>query len=116
MKKNYLFTLLLTFCFTFSMFGQDLIISGVIDAPLSGGTPKALELYVINDIPDLSVYGVESVTNGNASSDSPEYTFPADAVTGGTYIYLEAVSGSNPTAFNVFFWIYIYLSKWSTFS
>jgi hypothetical protein len=85
------------------MFGQDLIISGVIDAPLSGGTPKALELYVINDISDLSVYGVESVTNGNASSDAPEYTFPADAVTSGTYIYLEAVSGSNPTAFNDFF-------------
>ncbi|MEN8703226.1 MAG: T9SS type A sorting domain-containing protein [Polaribacter sp.] len=103
MKKNYLFTLLLSFCLTFSMFGQDLIISGVIDAPLSGGTPKALELYVINDISDLSVYGVESVTNGNASSDAPEYTFPADAVTSGTYIYLEAVSGSNPTAFNDFF-------------
>ncbi|MEN8794798.1 MAG: T9SS type A sorting domain-containing protein, partial [Flavobacteriales bacterium] len=34
---------------------------------------------------------------------APEYTFPADAVTSGTYIYLEAVSGSNPTAFNDFF-------------
>ena len=83
-------------------FGQDLLITGVIDASLTGGTPKALELYVINDISDLSIYGVESVTNGNPSSDTPEYTFPADAVASGTFIYLESVSSNNPTAFHDF--------------
>ena len=30
-----------------------LIITGVIDGPLSGGTPKAVELYAFNDISDL---------------------------------------------------------------
>lgn len=103
MRKNYFLTLLLTLCVSAFSFGQDLLITGVIDGPLSGGTPKALELYVVNDIADLSIYGVESVTNGNPSSDTPEYTFPADAVTAGTFIYLESVSGSNPTAFSTFF-------------
>ncbi len=32
---------------------NDLVITGVIDATLSGGPPKAFELFVVNDIPDL---------------------------------------------------------------
>jgi len=103
MKKNYFFTLLLTLCFSLFSFGQDLIITGVVDGSLSGGTPKALELYVVNNISDLSIYGVESVTNGNASGNAPEFTFPADQVTAGTFIYVESVSGTNPSAFNDFF-------------
>lgn len=103
MKKNYFLTLLLTLCFSLFSFGQDLIITGVVDGSLSGGTPKALELYVVNNISDLSIYGVESVTNGNASGNAPEFTFPADQVTAGTFIYIESVSGTNPTAFNDFF-------------
>ncbi len=35
-----------------------LVISGVFDGPLSGGTPKGVELYVIQDIANLSVYMV----------------------------------------------------------
>ena len=104
MKKNYFLTLLLTLCFSLFSFGQDLIITGVVDGSLSGGTHKALELYVVNNISDLSIYGVESVTNGNASGNAPEFTFPADQVTAGTFIYIESVSGTNPTAFNDFFW------------
>ncbi|NVJ89823.1 MAG: T9SS type A sorting domain-containing protein [Flavobacteriaceae bacterium] len=103
MKKNYFLILLLTLCFSLFSFGQDLIITGVVDGSLSGGTPKALELYVVNNISDLSIYGVESVTNGNASGNAPEFTFPADQVTAGTFIYIESVSGTNPTAFNDFF-------------
>ena len=30
----------------------DLLITGVYDGPLSGGTPKGVELYVVNDIAD----------------------------------------------------------------
>lgn len=102
MKKNYFLTLLITLCFSFLSYGQDLIITGVIDGPLSYGTPKGLELYVVNNIADLSVYGVESVTNGNASGDAPEFTFPADAVTAGTFIYITAVDSRNATAFKDF--------------
>ena len=37
----------------FSANASDLVISGVVDASLTGGLPKAVELYVVNDIPDL---------------------------------------------------------------
>lgn len=93
MKKNYFFTLLLTFCFSILSFGQDLIITGIIDGPLPGGFPKGIELYAKNAIADLSIYGIESAGNG-AQAAGVEYTFPSDAITAGTFIYL-ANSGSS---------------------
>ncbi|SNR17657.1 T9SS type A sorting domain-containing protein [Tenacibaculum jejuense] len=87
MKKNYFFTFLLTFLFS-SAFSQDLIITGAIDGPLPSGAPKAIELYAVNNIADLSIYGIESTTNGDPAAGA-EYTFPADAITAGTYIYLS---------------------------
>lgn len=89
MRKNYFITLLLTLCFSAFSFGQDLVITGVYDGPNSGGTPKGMEIYVINDIADLSAYGVGSANNGGGS-DGEEFTFPADAVTSGTYIYVAS--------------------------
>lgn len=68
-------------------FASDLIITGVIDGPRAGGRPKAIELYVINDIADLSEYGVESANNGAAAAGA-EYTFPNNTVSAGTYLYL----------------------------
>lgn len=68
-------------------FGQDLIITAAYDGPLSGGTPKGVELYVVNDIADLSIYGLGSANNGGGT-DGEEFTFPADNVTAGTYIYV----------------------------
>ena len=67
----------------------DLVITGVVDGPLPGGLPKAIELYVANDIPDLSIYGVGSANNGNPST-GPEFTFPAVAATAGDFIYLAS--------------------------
>jgi len=43
---------------------NSLVITGVFDAPLPGGLPKGIELYVINDIDDLSSFGVGSANNG----------------------------------------------------
>ena len=77
---------------------QDLVISGVIDGPLSGGVPKAIELCVLNDIADLSVYGVGSANNGGGS-DGEEFTFPAMAVSAGTFIHVA----SEATGFSSFF-------------
>ena len=37
---------------------SSLMISGVYDGPLTGGTPKGVELFVVNDIADLSIYGL----------------------------------------------------------
>jgi hypothetical protein len=83
---------------TYSITGGDLIISGVYDGPLSGGTPKGIELYVVNDIADLNIYGIGSANNGGGS-DGEEFTFPTGAYTAGTYIYISTES----TNFTTFF-------------
>ena len=67
---------------------SDITITGVIDGPLSGGTPKAVELFVINDIPDLSVCGLGAANNGGGT-DNQEFTFPSDAATAGSYLYVS---------------------------
>ena len=42
---------------------ENLLITAVFDGPLPGGLPKGIELYVINDINDLSEYGVATGSN-----------------------------------------------------
>jgi hypothetical protein len=66
-----------------------LVITGVFDGPLSGGVPKGVELYACDDIADLSVYGIGSANNGGGS-DGVEFTFPADAIAGGTTFYVAS--------------------------
>ncbi|MCD2258859.1 HYR domain-containing protein [Psychroserpens luteolus] len=75
-----------------------LVISGVIDGPLSGGVPKAVELYVLSDIADLSEFGIGTSFNGN-SSNGADFTFPSTSVSAGTYIYVA----SETTGFVNFF-------------
>jgi hypothetical protein len=87
MRKLYF--LFLTVLISGMSFGQDLVMTGIIDGPLPGGFPKSVELYVVNNIADLSVYGLERAGNGNASSGAQTYTFPADAKTAGDYIYVS---------------------------
>jgi len=65
-----------------------LILTGVIDGPLPGGLPKAIELYVTSDIPDLSEYGVELVSNAGVSSNMIETAFSGSA-TEGSFIYVS---------------------------
>lgn len=69
----------------------DMIITGVADGPLSGGTPKVIEFYVINNISDLSVYGFGSANNGGGT-DGEEFTFPAVSATAGDFIYVAGDS------------------------
>ena len=66
----------------------DLIMTGAIDGPLSGGVPKAIEFYATADIADLSVYGFGSANNGGGT-DGEEFTFPADSATAGEFIYVS---------------------------
>ena len=89
MKKNYFLSLLVAIIFSGLSFSQDLVITGVFDGPLTGGTPKGVELYVLNDIQDLSIYGIGSANNGQGT-DGQEFTFPAVAVTKGTYLYVAS--------------------------
>ena len=72
---------------------NNLVISAVFDGPLSGGTPKGIELYAIKDISDLSLYGVGSANNGGGS-DGQEFTFPAVSANAGDYIYLSSDSAT----------------------
>ena len=77
---------------------EALMISGMYDGPLPGGVPKGVELYALEDILDLSIYGVGSANNGTGSP-GVEFAFPADTVLAGTYIYVA----SDSTNFHNFF-------------
>lgn len=66
---------------------SDLVITAVFDGNLPGQLPKGVELYVINDIPDMSVYGLGSANNGQGT-DGLEFTFPEDSHPAGTYLYV----------------------------
>jgi len=70
---------------------SDLIITGVFDGPLPGGIPKGVELFAVNAIPDLSIYGIGSANNG--PTDGEEFSFPADSAAAGEFIYV-AYEGS----------------------
>lgn len=61
--------------------------SGINDGPLSGGTPKAIELVALRDIPDLSRYGIGSANNGDGT-DGEEFTFPNISIPRETYLYV----------------------------
>ena len=67
-----------------------LIITGVIDGPLSGGVPKAVELYAVSDIGDLSEYGLGSANNGSGT-DGQEFTFPSISVNQGNISMLVQI-------------------------
>jgi len=77
---------------------EALVISAAYDGPLTGGIPKGVELYVLNDIDDLSIYGFGSANNAGGS-DGEEFTFPAVSASAGDRIYLASES----TAFTTFF-------------
>ncbi len=66
----------------------DLILTGVFDGPLTGGTPKAAELYVSADIADLSIYGIGSANNGDGT-DGEEFTLSGSA-SEGDFIYIAS--------------------------
>lgn len=70
---------------------NSLAISAAYDGPLSGGVPKGIELYALNAIADLSMYGVGSANNGGGT-DGEEFTFPAVSVAAGQFIYVTSDS------------------------
>jgi len=87
MKK---ITFLFAILFAVSLPAQDMVLTGVFDGPLTGGVPKAIEIYVINDIADLSAYGVGSANNGGGS-DGVELVLSGTA-TAGDYIWVASES------------------------
>ncbi|MGB5943914.1 MAG: DUF5689 domain-containing protein [Leeuwenhoekiella sp.] len=95
MRKFYF--LLLSMLITVGLNAQDLIITGVVDGDLTGGLPKVIELYVVNDIADLSSYGFGSANNGGGT-DGVEFQLSGSA-SAGDYLYI----GSEVDGFTTFF-------------
>ncbi len=91
MKKLYskLLVVALTLCTTVAFSQNDLVFTGLISGSISG-QPKALEIYVVNDVADLSTYGIANANNGNPSGGVTKFDFPAISATAGTYIYVAA--------------------------
>jgi hypothetical protein len=66
-----------------------LILTGIIDGPLAGGTPKAVELYALNPISDLSIYGLGFANNGGGT-DGIEFEFPNISIAAGDFLYIAS--------------------------
>jgi len=76
-----------------------LIITGVIDGPLTGGKPKAVELYVHNDINDLSIYSLGFANNGGGSAGI-EFTFSDISASSGDFLYVASETAEFTNFFN----------------
>ncbi|MFK8006200.1 MAG: DUF5689 domain-containing protein [Saprospiraceae bacterium] len=82
-----------------------IIIAGVADPQPSDGNggstsgARMIELYVLEDIADLSIYGVGSANNGGGS-DGIEFTFPAVSASAGDCItYTDSLNEANFVTF-----------------
>ncbi len=98
--KNILYKFLGLIFLTFlsiSAYSQ-LTITAIIDATLSGGLPKAVEIYVSEDIPDLSIYEIAIASNG-ASSFGATWSFPSVSAASGDFITIA----KDQASFNSYF-------------
>ncbi len=68
----------------------NLYIAGVVDGPLTGGTPKGIQVCASADIADLSLYGISSANNGGGATGAPEFTFPAVALAAGECVWVAS--------------------------
>jgi hypothetical protein len=94
--KKLLTTVALAGAFASASHAQ-MLITGIIDGPRSGGLPKAIELYASEDIADLSLWDVQYYFNANATpSVTATLTGSASA---GDYIYVASES----TEFTAYF-------------
>jgi len=77
----------------------DLVITGVFDGTLTGGSPKGVELYALKGIANLGLYGLGSANNGGGT-DGSEVALTGSASAGDfLYVVYEASEGD----FNDFF-------------
>ncbi len=77
---------------------SSMMLTAAFDGPLAGGHPKGVELYAVNDIADLSAYGLGSANNGGGT-DGQEFTFPAIPLSAGSFLYVA----SDSTGFTDYF-------------
>ena len=68
---------------------DSLILQGILDldVPTGGSDGKALHFMAVEDVDDLSVYGIGTANNGGGT-DGQEYTFPAAPLDEGQHLLL----------------------------
>tara|TARA_B110000285_G_scaffold223620_1_gene279347 strand:+ start:703 stop:2238 length:1536 start_codon:yes stop_codon:yes gene_type:complete len=74
---------------------DSLRLQGVIDfdVPSGGSDGKAIHVYAVEDIVDLSAYGLGTANNGGGT-DGEEYSFPAQSLAAGEHLLLARSTGS----------------------
>jgi len=78
-------------------------LTAAIDGDRSGGLPKAVELFVLCDIPNPSDYGLGTANNGGGT-DGEEFTFPSSGLwKRGDFLWVSYDSPSYPNSFDIFF-------------
>jgi hypothetical protein len=95
MKNKFYLTSILSVTIALSSVKADLLITGIVDGTLSGGTPKALELFALTNISDLSLYGVELVSNAGTSAGALESTFSSVSLAAGSFYYVSTASSAD---------------------
>ena len=88
MHTKTLFSVIFAFALLTLTSQAALHLTGIFDGPLSGGTPKGIELYASDNIADLGAYAVGTANNGGGT-DGAEFTLSGSA-TAGDYIYVVA--------------------------
>ena len=80
---NFIVTILLVPLFTLNA-QSDLELKGVLDLdlPTAGSTGKAIHVRAVQNISDLSIYGI-GVANNGGGTDGQEYTFPSISLNSG---------------------------------
>lgn len=74
-----------------------LVLTGVYDG-LNNSVPKGVEITALEDVADLSLFGLGSANNGGGT-DGQEFTFPSVSLSAGDVIYVSSES----TGFTSFF-------------
>jgi len=69
--------------------GSNLIISGILDLdlPESGNSGKGIVVQALEDISDLSIYGI-GIANNGGGTDGVEYTFPSQSLNQGENLWV----------------------------
>jgi hypothetical protein len=71
---------------TYPEFSPGLEFKGIMDLNHSGNNLRAYHLVAFQDISDISVFGFGIASNGQATSDGVEVSFPAMSVSAGEHI------------------------------
>ena len=80
-----------------------LMMTGIFKGDIAGIEPSVIELYALEDIPDLSVYGIEIASDGSLA-DGKDYSLSAVSLDSGKFysissndLYYKSWFGEDPS-------------------